>query len=85
MAKCPIIELSGPRFPVLGALWQPRGGTARHDAVAWGYARARSDMGMDIIQKCEVTEIMQSKGHVTGIETTKGKIKIAAITLGNTR
>jgi sarcosine oxidase subunit beta len=72
---CPIIELSGPRFPVLGALWQPRGGTARHDAVAWGYARACSDMGMDIIQKCEVTEIMQSKGHVTGIETTKGKIK----------
>ncbi|MDC1255785.1 sarcosine oxidase subunit beta family protein [Paracoccaceae bacterium] len=72
---CPIIELSGPRFPVLGALWQPRGGTARHDAVAWGYARACSDMGMDIIQKCEVTGIIQSKGHVTGIETTKGKIK----------
>ena len=72
---CPIIELSGPRFPVLGALWQPRGGTARHDAVAWGYARACSDMGMDIIQQCEVTGIIQSKGHVSGIETTKGKIK----------
>ncbi|MEM9715443.1 MAG: FAD-dependent oxidoreductase, partial [Pseudomonadota bacterium] len=49
---CPIIELKGPRFPVLGALWQPRGGTARHDAVAWGYARACSDMGMDVIQQC---------------------------------
>ncbi|MEO0342238.1 MAG: sarcosine oxidase subunit beta family protein [Pseudomonadota bacterium] len=72
---CPIIELKGPRFPVLGALWQPRGGTARHDAVAWGYARACSDMGMDVIQQCEVTAITQSRGKVTGVETTKGKIK----------
>ena len=45
----PIINIDGPRYPVLGALWQSRGGTARHDAVAWGYARACSDMGMDII------------------------------------
>ena len=74
-ALCPIIELKGPRFPVLGALWQPRGGTARHDAVAWGYARACSDMGMDVIQQCEVTGITQSKGKVTGVETSKGKIK----------
>lgn len=70
----PIIELNGPRFPVLGALWQPRGGTARHDAVAWGYARACSDMGMDIIQQCEVTGINQAGGEVTGVETTKGAI-----------
>ena len=70
----PIIELSGPRYPVLGALWQPRGGTARHDAVAWGYARACSDMGMDIIQKCEVTGITQKAGKVTGVQTTKGDI-----------
>ncbi|MEM7242217.1 MAG: sarcosine oxidase subunit beta family protein [Pseudomonadota bacterium] len=72
---CPIIELKGPRFPVLGALWQPRGGTARHDAVAWGYARACSDMGMDIIQQCEVTGVQKSKGQVTGVRTTKGNIK----------
>jgi len=72
---CPIIELSGPRFPVLGALWQPRGGTARHDAVAWGYARACSDMGMDIIQKCEVIDILKADGKVTGVDTTKGPIK----------
>ena len=48
---CPIINIDGPRYPVLGALWQSRAGTARHDAVAWGYARACSDMGMDIIQQ----------------------------------
>ncbi len=72
---CPIIEVNGPRFPVLGALWQARGGTARHDAVAWGYARACSDMGMDIIQQCEVTGITQAKGQVTGVETSKGAIK----------
>ncbi len=71
---CPIIELSGPRFPVLGALWQERGGTARHDAVAWGYARACSDMGMDIIQLCEVTGVSQKNGQVTGVQTTKGSI-----------
>ncbi|MEM9852572.1 MAG: sarcosine oxidase subunit beta family protein, partial [Pseudomonadota bacterium] len=71
---CPIIELRGPRFPVLGALWQPRGGTARHDAVAWGYARACSAMGMHVIQKCEVTGITREDGRVTGVETTRGAI-----------
>ena len=53
----PIINIAGPRYPVLGGLYQERGGTARHDAVAWGYARACSDMGMHIIQNCEVTGI----------------------------
>ncbi len=72
---CPIIELSGPRYPVLGALWQARGGSARHDAVAWGYARACSDMGMDIIQQCKVTAITQKNGKVSGVQTTKGAIK----------
>ena len=71
---CPIINLDGPRYPVLGALWQPRGGTARHDAVAWGYARACSDMGMDIIQQCEVKAVRQKDGKVVGIDTTKGAI-----------
>ncbi|MGR3756918.1 MAG: sarcosine oxidase subunit beta family protein [Tranquillimonas sp.] len=71
---CPIIETRGPRYPVLGALWQPRGGTARHDAVAWGYARACSDMGMDIIEKCEVQGIRSENGQVTGVSTSRGEI-----------
>ncbi len=73
-ALCPIIETRGPRYPVLGALWQARGGTARHDAVAWGYARACSAMGMHIIQQCEVTGVRSENGQVTGVETTKGAI-----------
>ncbi|MEO0944895.1 MAG: sarcosine oxidase subunit beta family protein [Pseudomonadota bacterium] len=71
---CPIIEIRGPRYPVLGALWQPRGGTARHDAVAWGYARKCSEMGMDIIQKCEVTGVRTQDGKVTGVTTSRGDI-----------
>ncbi|MCB2111529.1 MAG: sarcosine oxidase subunit beta family protein [Defluviimonas sp.] len=70
----PIINIEGPRYPILGALYQARGGTARHDAVAWGYARACSAMGMDVIQQCEVTGIRTEAGSVTGIETTKGAI-----------
>ncbi|THD84498.1 sarcosine oxidase subunit beta family protein [Aliigemmobacter aestuarii] len=70
----PIINIDGPRYPVLGALYQARGGTARHDAVAWGYARACSAMGMDIIQQCEVTGVTQSNGVVTGLDTTRGHI-----------
>ncbi|MEC7259755.1 MAG: sarcosine oxidase subunit beta family protein [Pseudomonadota bacterium] len=76
---CPIIHIDGPRYPVLGALWQPRGGTARHDAVAWGYARACSAMGMDIIQKCEVTGIRSENGKVRGVDTTKGPIDCAKL------
>jgi len=71
----PIISLDGPRYPVLGGLWQPRGGTARHDAVAWAYARACSAMGMHIIQQCEVTAVRSQAGRVTGVETTKGAIR----------
>jgi len=73
--KVPIMEINGPRFPVLGALWQARGGTARHDAVAWGYARAASDLGVDIIQQTEVTGIDQAQGLVTGVQTSRGAIK----------
>jgi len=83
---CPIIRIDGPRYPVLGALWQERGGTARHDAVAWGYARACSNMGMDIIQQCEVTAVTQENGKVTGVETSKGHIgcnKLASLVAGN--
>ncbi|MEM9756113.1 MAG: FAD-dependent oxidoreductase, partial [Pseudomonadota bacterium] len=83
---CPIINLDGPRYPVLGALWQPRGGTARHDAVAWGYARACSAMGMHIVQQCEVTGIRQTNGQIAGVETTKGPIacgKLAVVVAGH--
>ena len=82
----PIIAIYGPRYPVLGALWQPRGGTARHDAVAWGYARACSDMGMHIIQKCEVTGVRQKDGRVTGVQTSRGDIgckKLAIVVAGH--
>ncbi len=82
----PIINLEGPRYPVLGGLWQARGGTARHDAVAWGYARACSAMGMDIIQKCEVTGVRTEAGRVVGVDTTKGAIdcdKLGMVVAGN--
>ncbi|WP_278922413.1 MULTISPECIES: sarcosine oxidase subunit beta family protein [Pseudophaeobacter] len=82
----PIINLHGPRYPVLGALWQERAGTARHDAVAWGYARACSDMGMDIIQQCEVTGVRVENGRVAGVETSKGAIdceKMGMLVAGN--
>ena len=71
----PIININGPRFPILGGLWQPRGGTARHDAVAWGYARAASELGVDIIEKCAVTSIKHDRRGVTAVETEKGVVK----------
>ncbi|MBT5002260.1 MAG: sarcosine oxidase subunit beta family protein [Tateyamaria sp.] len=70
----PIIDINGPRYPVLGGLWQARGGTARHDAVAWGYARACSAMGMDIIQQCEVTAVRRQGSMVVGVDTNRGAI-----------
>ncbi len=86
--KVPIINMSaGVRYPVLGALYQPRGGTARHDAVAWGYARGADMRGVDIIQNCEVTGISVARGRVNAVETTKGRIrasKVAIVTAGNT-
>ena len=83
---CPIIHIDGPRYPVLGALWQARGGTARHDAVAWGYARACADMGMDIIEQCEVKGVHSANGRVSGVETTRGTIacdKLAIVVAGH--
>lgn len=62
------------RFPIIGGLLQPRGGVARHDAVAWGYARAADGAGVDIIQNCEVTGIRRDGNRVTGVETTHGFI-----------
>jgi sarcosine oxidase subunit beta len=83
---CPILNIDGPRYPVLGALWQARGGTGRHDAVAWGYARACSAMGMDIIQQCEVTGVRSEGGAVKGVETSKGFIgcnKLGVVVAGH--
>src|ERR1041384_6101578 len=72
---CPILNISpDARYPVLGATLQRRGGVARHDAVAWGYARAADARGVDIIQNCEVTAIRREGGRVTGVETTRGFI-----------
>lgn len=62
------------RFPIHGGLLQPRGGTVRHDAVAWGYARAADARGVDIIQQCEVTGLRLQGGAVTGVETNRGFI-----------
>ena len=84
---CPIINTSpNIRYPVMGATLQRRGGTARHDAVAWGYARGADAMGVDIIQNCEVTNINVNNGQATGIETTRGSIKskkIGVVTAGH--
>ena len=86
---CPILNIEkNMRDPILGAALQRRGGTARHDAVAWGYARAASAMGVDIIQNCEVKGIRRdANGAVTGVETTKGFIgtkKIGVVAAGHT-
>jgi sarcosine oxidase subunit beta len=64
-----------PRFPILGGLNQPRGGTARHDAVAWGYARAASKLGVDIIQNCDVLGFLIENGHVRGVKTSRGTVR----------
>lgn len=78
---CPPLNISkDARYPVLGAALQRRGGTARHDAVAWGYARAASARGVDIIQNCEVTGVRRAAaGHVEGVETTRGFIRAKKI------
>lgn len=71
----PLDVTNDTRFPVWGGFIQKRGGTARHDAVAWGYARSADKLGVDIIQNCEVTDIRLSKGRVQGVETERGYIK----------
>ena len=74
------------RYPVMGGFLQKRGGTARHDAVAWGYARAADDLGVDIIQNCEVTGLKRSGRKITGVETTKGLIntkKVGVVVAGH--
>ena len=72
---CPFLDFENARFPIRGALWQPRGGTVRHDAVAWGYARGADARGVDIIQNCEARGFVMKGGKCTGVETTRGTIK----------
>ena len=74
----PLLDMSrSARFPIEGGLIQRRGGTARHDAVAWGYARGADRLGVDIIQKCEVTGFVRQGDAVVGVETTRGQIGAA--------
>ncbi|RXG85915.1 sarcosine oxidase subunit beta family protein [Bradyrhizobium zhanjiangense] len=70
----PMLDFDNARFPIKGGLLQRRGGTARHDAVVWGYARGASKRGVDVIQNCEVTGFVREGGRVVGVETTRGRI-----------
>lgn len=82
----PFLNYENGRFPIHGGLLQRRGGTVRHDAVAWGYARAADQRGVDIIQNCEVTGFRRDGNRVTGIETSRGFIgakKIGMAVAGN--
>ncbi|KMO36773.1 sarcosine oxidase subunit beta family protein [Methylobacterium aquaticum] len=78
-AMAPFLTFDDARFPIQGGLLQRRGGTARHDAVAWGYARGASDRGVDIVQHCEVTGFLREAGRVVGVETTRGTIRAGKI------
>ena len=76
---CPYLNFDNARFPIRGGLWQKRGGTVRHDAVAWGYARAADMHGVDIIENCEVTGFDVKDGVCTGVQTSRGPIKAKKI------
>ena len=84
---CPIINISPDvRYPVLGASLQRNAGVARHDAVAWGYARGADAYGVDIIQNCEVTGFHIANGEIQGVKTTRGDInskKVGCVTSGH--
>ena len=85
--KVPIMNTDNLRYPVLGASYQPRGGTARHDAVAWGFAMRADEMGVDIIQNCEAHQIKTKNGKIEGVETSKGFIranKVGVVASGHT-
>ena len=78
---CPFLDFDNARFPIQGGLLQRRGGTARHDAVAWGYARGADRRGVEIVQNCEVTGIRTESGRVTGLETTRGFVRAKKVAL----
>ena len=77
--KYPFLDFENARFPIRGGLLQPRGGTVRHDAVAWGYARGADGLGVDIIQNCEVTGFKIESGVCQGIQSSRGEIKAKKI------
>jgi sarcosine oxidase subunit beta len=80
--KVPGLDLSGSaRFPVVGGLLQPRAGTARHDAVAWGYARAADRRGVDIIENCELVGFLREGDRITGVRTSRGDIRARKVGL----
>lgn len=82
MEREPLLDCSpDARFPVLGGLLQPRGGTVRHDAVAWGYARAADALGVDIVQQCEVTGFRTRAGRIEGVETSRGLVRTRKLAL----
>jgi len=86
-AKLPFLDFDNGRFPIQGGLLQRRGGTARHDAVVWGFARAASERGVDIVQNCEVTGFLREGRRITGVQTTRGDIQAAKVGIavaGNT-
>ncbi|NKW78350.1 sarcosine oxidase subunit beta family protein [Rhodobacteraceae bacterium R_SAG7] len=78
-ALYPFLNFENARFPIKGGLLHRRGGTVRHDAVAWGYARGADQLGVDIIQNCEVTGFRVENGRVTGVETSRGLIGAAKV------
>ncbi len=85
--RVPLLDFDNARFPIEGGLLQPRGGTVRHDAVAWGYARGADSRGVDIIQNCEVTGIEMKNGRAVAVQTTRGRIganKIGSAVAGHT-
>jgi sarcosine oxidase subunit beta len=79
---CPVVNVSPDvRYPVLGATYQPRGGIARHENVAWGFARAADALGVDLIQGCEVRRILVDEGRAVGVETSLGRIDAGRVGL----
>src|SRR5580658_9237670 len=79
--RVPLVDLDNGRYPVLGGFLQPRGGTVRHDAVAWGYARGASEAGVDIIEHCEVTGLRREGARIIGVQTTHGPIEAETVCL----
>ena len=77
----PYLNFDSARFPIYGGILQRRAGTARHDAVAWGYARGADQRGVDLIQNCEVTGIDTENGRVQGVQTTQGPIKAKKVAM----
>ena len=78
-AMAPFLNYEDARFPIVAGLLQRRGGTARHDAVVWGFARAADQLGVDIVQNCEVTGFLRDGDRVVGVETTRGRIRAGKV------